>query len=105
MIYKKLAIVAITALTISIAMMVPIAGTSFADKVGPKGEDKYKQGGIGEFYNNEGRADYYGGISGRDFGDSISDNANSAPETIGANTAFYASGECHTDRAICDYDP
>jgi hypothetical protein len=66
--------------------------------VGPNGEDEITQGGLGEFYSKEGREVHYGGVSGQDFGDIRSDFASSDSELIGANTAYYASGECHSDR-------
>jgi hypothetical protein len=73
---------------------------ALADKVGPNGakEDQVKQGALGEFYSKEGRDIYYGGASGQVFGEVRSDIAKSDSEVIGANSAYYASGECHSDR-------
>ena len=73
---------------------------ALADKVGPNGakEDQLKQGGLGEFYSKAGKSTYFKGISGHDFGQSLSGNAKSSPNLIGANTAYYGSGECHSKK-------
>ena len=51
---------------------------ALADKVGPNGakEDQLKQGGLGEFYSKAGK-DFYFGVGGHDFGQSLSGNAKS----------------------------
>lgn len=100
MTHKSLAIIAITAIIASISMMVSFVGTSLADKVGPNGaaEDKIKQGALGEFYSKEGRSIYFPGVSGHQFGDVRSDIASSDSGVIGANTAYYGSGECHSKK-------
>jgi hypothetical protein len=76
-----------------------------ADKVGPNctpgvpgTEDQLRQGALGEFYSKEGRDTYYRGVSGQEFGEVRSNIAMSDSEVIGANTAYYASGEFHSDR-------
>ena len=74
------------------------AQQALADKVGPLGEDAITQGGLGEFYSKEGRDTYFGGVSGEEFGQVRSNIAKSDSEVIGANSAYYASGECHSDR-------
>src|SRR5829696_8874907 len=71
---------------------------ALADRVGPLGEDRITQGGLGEFYSREGRDTWFGGVSGQQFGGVRSDIASSDSEVIGANSAYYASGECHSDR-------
>ena len=75
------------------------AQQALADKVGPNGkrEDQFTQGGLGEFFSNEGKNTYYG-VEGNQFGDVRSDFASSDSGVIGANSAYYASGECHSDR-------
>ena len=73
------------------------AQQALADRVGPLGEDNVKQGGEGEFYSKEGK-EYYYGVDGRTFGDVRSDFASSEPNLIGANTGYYASGECHSKK-------
>ncbi len=90
------------------ALGVAVIGTAelaFADRVGPNctpgemcEEDQLRQGALGEFFSKEGREIYYGGVSGQEFGDVRSDFASSDSEVIGANSAYYASGECHSDR-------
>lgn len=72
------------------------AQQALADKVGPLEEDELKQGGLGEFYSKEGKDTYYG-ASGQEFGEVRSNIAKSDSEVIGANSAYYASGECHSD--------
>src|SRR5215204_5798524 len=74
------------------------AQQALADRVGPLGEDRIRQGGLGEFYSKEGRDTWFGGVSGQQFGGVRSDIASSDSEVIGANSAYYASGECHSDR-------
>jgi hypothetical protein len=98
MINKSLAIIAITTIIASISMIVSFVGTSFADKVGPNGEreDVLKQGALGEFYSKAGKEFWFGGASGHEFGDVRSDIASSESGVIGANTAYYGSGECHS---------
>lgn len=114
LINKLLASIVISAAIASITIIVSFVGTSFADKVGPKGEeeDNVKQGAIGEFYSKEGR-DYYadgqvGGAttSGQEYGKQRSTYAQPGDQegghesfgvqNNGANTAYYASGECHS---------
>ena len=71
------------------------AQQGLADKVAPTGEDKNKQGGLGEFFSKDGKDNYYG-KDGKDFGDLRSDLASGLePGSIGSNTAYYGSGECH----------
>ena len=71
------------------------AQQAVADKVAPTGEDKNKQGGLGEFYSKDGKDNYYG-TDGKGFGDQRSDLASQLePGTIGSNTGYYGSGECH----------
>jgi hypothetical protein len=98
MINKSLAIIAITTIIASISMIVSFVGTSLADKVGPNGEeeDLLKQGALGEFYSKDGKELWFGGASGHEFGDVRSDIASSESGVIGANTAYYGSGECHS---------
>jgi hypothetical protein len=75
------------------------AQQALADRVGPNGEkeDQFTQGGLGEFFSNEGKDEYYD-ASGQEFGDVRGDIAESDSGVIGANSAYYASGECHSDR-------
>jgi hypothetical protein len=75
------------------------AQQALADKVGPNGakEDQITQGALGEFYSKEGKGIYYPGTSGQEFGQVRSGIASSDPGVIGANSAYYASGECHSD--------
>lgn len=96
--HKFLAIIAITTVIASISMIVSLVGTSFADKVGPNGadEDVLKQGALGEFYSKAGKEFWFGGATGHEFGDVRSDIASSDSGVIGANTAYYGSGECHS---------
>jgi hypothetical protein len=70
------------------------AQQALADRVGPNGEkeDQFTQGGLGEFYSKEGKDTYYG-ASGQEFGEVRSNIAKSDSEVIGANSAYYASGE------------
>jgi hypothetical protein len=96
----KSTIIAISlAITMAVGMVAAgniIAQRALADKVGPfPDEDHVKQGGLGEYFSKEGRTDHYGTISGHDFGQVRSGFAKSSPNLIGANTAFYGSGECH----------
>jgi hypothetical protein len=95
---KQLFIAAILVGALGVAIG-SIAQQSLADKVGPNGakEDQLKQGGLGEFYSKEGK-DLYFGKGGHDFGQSLSGNAKSSPNLIGANTAYYGSGECHSHK-------
>ena len=58
---------------------------------------KLKQGGLGEFYSKEGKHLYFG-VGGHEFGKSLSHNAKSSPNLIGANTAYYGSGVCHSKK-------
>jgi len=74
------------------------AQQALADKVGPLGEDKFRQGGLGEFFSKEGRDYYYDVTPGPEFGQVRSGFAQSDPGVIGANAGFYASGECHSTR-------
>jgi hypothetical protein len=88
------------AVAISAILSVVIAPTAIqkalANKVSPNGakEDQVKEGALGEFYSKEGRAYWFPGISGHDFGQSVSGNAKSSPNLFGSNTAFYGSGKC-----------
>jgi hypothetical protein len=94
-----IAIFAVVALLATTVLMTTTTQQALADKVGPLGEDALTQGGLGEFYSKEGKEHYYGeGTSGQEFGEQRSDIANSDSEVIGANSAYYASGECHSDR-------
>ena len=99
-----IAIFAVAAILATTGVMTTTIQQASADRVGPNcpcppgNEDQLTQGGIGEFYSKQGRDTYYGGISGQGFGESLSNNAKSDSEVIGANTAFYGSGECHSDR-------
>jgi hypothetical protein len=98
--------VVLLAIAISAILSVVIAPTAIqkalANKVSPNctpgvpncPEDQLKQGALGEFYSKAGRDTYYGGISGHDFGQSVSGNAKSSPNLFGSNTAFYGSGKC-----------
>jgi hypothetical protein len=97
----KSTIIAIAlAITMAVGMVAAgntIAQRALADKVAPTGEDAIKQGGLGEFYSKQGK-DYYYGVGGHEFGQVRSGFAKSSPNLIGANTAFYGSGECHSDK-------
>jgi hypothetical protein len=75
-----------------------------ADKVGPNCTpgvpgtgDQLTQGALGEFYSRK-VGTLIGGVSGKEFGEVRSNIAMSDSEVIGANTAYYASGEFHSDR-------
>ena len=104
----KSTIIAIAlAITMAVGMVAAgniIAQRALADKVGPiPTENNVKQGGLGEYFSKEGKNYYYGTgpthtISGHDFGQVRSGLAKSSPNLIGANTAFYGSGECHATR-------
>jgi hypothetical protein len=62
----------------------------------PTREDRFTQGGLGEFYSKEGKESYFGSdITGRQFGQERGNIASSTPGVIGSNTAYYGSGECH----------
>lgn len=88
-----------TTTTIQQASAARVGPNCAADaQVGECDENQLTQGGIGEFYSKVGRDTHYGGISGKGFGESLSNNAKSDSEVIGANTAYYASRECHSDR-------
>jgi hypothetical protein len=66
------------------------------DQVGECDENRFTQGGLGEFYSKQGKESYYGSdITGQRFGQERSNAASSVPGIIGSNTAFYGSGECH----------
>jgi hypothetical protein len=101
-----IAIFAVAAILATTGVMTTTIQQASADKVGPNckpeapncREDQLDQGALGEFYSKEGRDTYYGGVSGEGFGDVRSDFASSDSELIGANTAYYGSGECHSDR-------
>ena len=97
-----IAIFTVSALLATTVLMTTTTQQALADKVGPGGEDEDQltQGGLGEFFSKEGRETYYGdnGDDGQEFGDQRSDIAKSDSEVIGANSAYYASGECHSDR-------
>lgn len=90
-----IAIILVGALGIAVSST---AQQALADRVGPNGEreDKLTQGGLGEFNSAEGKDTYYG-VGGQEFGDVKSDFAESDSGLIGANSAYYASGECHSD--------
>jgi hypothetical protein len=104
---KSTIIVIALAITMAVGMVAAgniIAQRALADKVGPNpNENNVKQGGLGEYYSKAGK-DYYFGtgathtISGHEFGQVRSDFAKSSPNLIGANTAFYGSGECHSTK-------
>ena len=71
---------------------------ALADKVSPvPGEDRVKQGGLGEYHSQDGKKEYYPGVSNEEFGRIRGDIASSDSELLGANQAYYASGECHSD--------
>jgi hypothetical protein len=84
--------------SLELRLMTTTTQQALADRVGPLGEDANKQGGLGEFFSRDGRDTYFGGANGQEFGGVRSDIANSDSEVIGANSAYYASGECHSDR-------
>ena len=103
-----IAIFAVAAILATGVMTTTIQQAS-ADRVGPNcpitdpcppgdptREDRFTQGGLGEFYSKQGKESYYGpDITGKQFGQSLSNNAKSDPGIIGSNTAYYGSGECH----------
>jgi hypothetical protein len=94
-------ILAIVGALIAVGLGITVLSTAqqaLADRVGPNGEkeDQFTQGALGEFFSNEGKDEYYD-ASGQEFGDVRGDIANSDSEVIGANSAYYASGECHSD--------
>ena len=96
-----IAIFAVAALLATTVLMTTATQQALADKVGPGGEDEDQltQGRLGEFYSKEGKETYYGEeITGQEFGEERSDIAKSDSEVIGANSAYYASGECHSER-------
>ncbi len=74
-------------------------------------DDRNKQGGVGEYFSKDGRDTYYGGASGQEFGEQRSTYARPGDQpgghesfgvqNNGANTAYYASGECHS-RQPCE---
>ena len=100
-----IAIFAVAAiLATSVLMTTTTTQQALADRVGPNcepddqecDENRFTQGGLGEFYSKEGKESYYGSdITGQRFGQERSDAASSTPGVIGSNTAFYGSGECH----------
>jgi hypothetical protein len=101
-----IAIFAVAAiLATTVVVTTTIIQQASADKVGPNckpdapkcREDQLTQGGLGEFFSNEGKNTYYG-VEGNQFGDVRSDFASSDSGVIGANSAYYASGECHSDK-------
>ena len=83
------------------ALGVAVSSTTqqaLADKVSPvPGEDRVKQGGLGEYHSQDGKKEYYPGVSNEEFGRIRGDIASSDPNLFGANAGFYASGECHSD--------
>jgi hypothetical protein len=100
-------IFAVAAILATTVIMTTTIQQALADKVSPNckpgapqcKEDQLTQGGLGEFYSNEGKETYYGSdVGGQVFGDVRSDFASSDSELIGANTAYYGSGDCHSDR-------
>ena len=99
-----IAIFAVAAILATTGVMTTTMQQASADRVGPNcpcppgNEDQLTQGGLGEFFSKQGRDTYFGGVSGHEFGQVRSDIASSDSEVIGANTAFYGSGECHSDR-------
>jgi hypothetical protein len=73
-----------------------------ADRVGPNcpcppgNEDRFTQGGLGEFYSKQGKESYFGSdTTGEQFGQERAGIASDTPGAIGSNTAYYGSGECH----------
>jgi hypothetical protein len=100
-----IAVFAIAAILATTVVITTTTQQALADKVSPNckpeapkcREDQLTQGGLGEFFSNEGKNTYYG-VEGHQFGDVRSDIASSDSEVIGANSAYYASGECHSDR-------
>ncbi len=94
--FKQFLIAAILVAALGIAAG-NMAQRALADKVAPTGEDANKQGGLGEFFSKQGKDSYYG-VDGHEFGKVRSDFAKSSPNLIGANTAYYGSGECHSDK-------
>ena len=75
------------------------AQQALADRVGPKGEDEFRQGGLGEFFAKQNRQFYYPDVTpGSEFGQIRSGFAQSDPGVIGANAGYYASGECHSKK-------
>jgi hypothetical protein len=90
-----IAIFAVAAILATTVVMTTSTQQVLADKVGPLGEDINKQGGLGEFYSNDGKNTWFGGVSGQGFGQERASIASSDPGIIGSNTAFYGSGECH----------
>ena len=102
-----IAIFAVAAILATTVIMTTTIQQALADQVSPNckpgapqcKEDQLTQGGLGEFYSKQGKESYYGpDITGKQFGESLSNNAKSDPGIIGSNTAYYGSGECHSDR-------
>jgi hypothetical protein len=70
-------------------------------------DDNVKQGGMGEYFSEDGRDEYYGGASGEELGVSIQNYARPGDhdgghesygvKNAGSNFALYASGECHSE--------
>jgi hypothetical protein len=92
-----IAVFAIAAILATTVVITTATQQALADKVAPTGEDAVKQGGLGEFYSKQGK-DHYFGVGGHEFGQVRSGFAKSSPNLIGANTAFYGSGECHSHK-------
>jgi hypothetical protein len=105
-----IAIFAVAAiLATTVVMTTTTTQQASADRVGPNcpttdpcppgdptREDRFTQGGLGEFYSKEGKESYYGSdITGQQFGQDRAGFASSLPGVIGSNTAYYGSGECH----------
>jgi hypothetical protein len=101
-----IAIFAVTAILATTVLMTTTTQQALADRVGPNcepddqvgecGENRFTQGGLGEFYSKEGKESYFGSdITGQRFGQERAGIASSVPGIIGSNTAFYGSGECH----------
>jgi hypothetical protein len=68
-------------------------------------DDRVKQGGLGEYFSEDGRDVYYGGASGEEFGESVQNYARPGDhegghetfegvDNAGENFAYYANGEC-----------
>jgi hypothetical protein len=97
-----IAIFAVAAILATTVLVTTTAQQALADRVGPNcpcppgNEDRFTQGGLGEFYSKEGKESYFGpDITGKQFGQERGNIASSNPGVIGSNTAFYGSGECH----------
>jgi hypothetical protein len=72
-----IAVFAVAAILATSVLMTTTTQQALADRVGPLGEDRITQGGLGEFYSREGRDTWFGGVSGQQFGGVRSDIASS----------------------------